>query len=139
MQFTSLILTLAAICTSATAVTVSYDNTYDQSSGSLTTVACSDGPSGLITKGYDTFGSLPHFPNIGGAAAVAGWNSAQCGSCWQLTYNGKSINLIAIDTAGVGFNIAKEAFDALADAEAEQLGSLEAYVTSVEPSACGFY
>ena len=91
MQFTSFVLTLAALCASAFAVTVSYDQTYDNASGSLDTVACSDGPNGLETKGYTTFGSLPHFPNIGGAAAVAGWNSPQCGTCWQLTYNGKSI------------------------------------------------
>lgn len=33
-----------------TTVTVSYDQMYDNASGSLTTVACSDGPNGLLTK-----------------------------------------------------------------------------------------
>lgn len=40
----------APAATEATA-TVSYDETYDNASGSLLTVACSDGPNGMITKG----------------------------------------------------------------------------------------
>ena len=139
MKFTSLALTLlAAVSTTlAATVTVSYDETYDNADGQLTTVACSDGPNGLITKGYDTFGSLPHFPNIGGAAAVAGWNSAQCGSCWQLTYNGKSINVLAIDHADEGFNIALEAMNTLTGGQAQQLGRINASVKQVSASSCG--
>ena len=137
MQFTSLILTLAAICTSATAVTVSYDNTYDQSSGSLTTVACSDGENGMLHLGYTTFGSLPNFPNIGGAAAIAGWNSDQCGTCWQLTYKGKSINVLAIDHTDSGFNIAQEAMDTLTGGQAVFLGRIDATAKQVDKSKCG--
>jgi hypothetical protein len=82
---------LAASALSAV-VTVSYDNTYDASGGSLSTVACSDGANGLLTKGFTTFGSLPSFPNIGGAAAVPGWNSTNCGTCWALSFNNVTIN-----------------------------------------------
>ena len=139
MKFTSLALTLlAAVSTTlAATVTVSYDETYDNANGQLTTVACSDGPNGLITKGYDTFGSLPHFPNIGGAAAVAGWNSAQCGSCWQLTYNGKSINVLAIDHTDAGFNIALEALNTLTNNQGTFLGRINATATQVASSVCG--
>ncbi len=74
MQFKTLALALlaAASTTLAATVSVSYDETYDNASGSLTSVACSDGTNGLITKGFSSFGSLPQFPNVGGAAAVAG-------------------------------------------------------------------
>ena len=139
MKFTSLALTLlAAVSTTlAATVTVSYDETYDNANGQLTTVACSDGPNGLITKGYDTFGSLPHFPNIGGTAAVAGWNSAQCGSCWQLTYNGKSINVLAIDHTDAGFNIALEALNTLTNNQGTFLGRINATATQVASSVCG--
>ena len=41
---------LAAPSTTTT-VTVSYDQSYDNAGQSLDTVACSDGPNGLITKG----------------------------------------------------------------------------------------
>ena len=136
MQFTSLV-ALAALISSAFAVTVSYDQTYDNRSGSLTTVACSDGPNGLITKGFSTFGSLPHFPNIGGAQAVGGWNSASCGTCWQLTYSGNSINVLAIDHAASGFNIALEAMNTLTDGQAEFLGRVDATATQVDASQCG--
>ena len=123
--------------TTSTTVSVSYDQTYDNSGQSLSTVACSDGPNGLLTKGFTTFGSLPQFPNIGGAAAVAGWNSAQCGSCWQLTYNGKSINVLAIDHADSGFNLALGAMNTLTNGNAQFLGRINAQAQQVDASACG--
>lgn len=147
MQFKAAALALFAAALSAPAVLagpypqtlkVTFDNFYDNPKLSLNNVACSNGENGLVYK-FPTFGDLPDFPFIGGSVFVSGFNSPECGSCWNLAYNGKNINLIAIDTAGVGFNIAKEAFDALADAKAEELGSLEAYVTPAEPSACGLY
>ena len=137
MQLTRIVLALSALVSSALAVTVSYDETYDNKSGRLTTVACSDGENGLLTKGFSTFGSLPHFPNIGGAQAVAGWNSAACGSCWQLTYNGKSINVLAVDHADAGFNVAKGAMDTLTNGQAAALGRIDVAATQVAASACG--
>ena len=136
-SFTALILTFTALVSSALAVTVSYDQTYDNSSGDLHTVACSDGPNGMLTKGFTTFGSLPHFPNIGGAAAVAGWNSASCGTCWKLTYNGRSINVLAIDPTDAGFNIALEAMNTLTNNQAVFLGRVDAQATQVDASHCG--
>ena len=125
MQFTTTFALLAAALSAPAALAgpaaqtlkVTFDQTYDNAGASLNTVACSNGVNGLVGK-FPTFGSLPTFPNIGGSMFVSGFNSTECGSCWELAYEGKSINLIAIDTAGVGFNIAKEAFDFLADAEA---------------------
>ena len=137
MQLTRIVLALSALVSSALAVTVSYDETYDNKSGRLTTLACSVGENGLLTKGFTTFSSLPHFPNIGGAAAIAGWNSASCGTCWQLTYNGKSINVLAVDHAGSGFNIALGAMNTLTGGQAKSLGRINASVKQVSASSCG--
>ena len=61
MQFKTLALALLAAASTSLAATVSvsYDETYDNASASLTSVACSDGTNGLITKGFSSFGSLP--------------------------------------------------------------------------------
>ncbi|OSD02093.1 Sm1 protein [Trametes coccinea BRFM310] len=119
-----------------TTMTVSYDEAYDKASSSLNTVACSDGTHGLESK-YHTFGGLPHFPNIGGAAAVGGWNSAQCGTCWQLEYKGKSVNVLAVDHAQSGFNIALGAMNTLTGGQAKKLGRVQATVKQVDKSKCG--
>ena len=86
---------------------------------------------------FPTFGSLPNFPFIGGAAAVAGFNSPECGSCWELTYNGTSINVLAIDHADSGFNIALGAFNVLTDGNGVSVGRINAQAQQVDPSQCG--
>lgn len=134
MQIPTTLLTLLSV---ASAITVSYDNGYDDGSRSLTAVACSDGPNGLLTKGYTTQSSLPSFPRIGGAFVIAGWNSASCGTCWSLTYNGNTINVLAIDYAGEGFNIAQEAMDLLTGGQAVALGRVDAEYVQVDASVCG--
>ena len=118
---------------------VSYDTTYDDSAFSLTGVACSDGVNGLITKGYTTLGSLPGFPSVGGAYVVGGYNSPNCGTCWQLYYagTGKTINVLAVDVALDGFNISEEAMNTLTGGQAVQLGRVEVTATQVAASVCG--
>ncbi|KUJ18534.1 Cerato-platanin [Mollisia scopiformis] len=119
------------------AITVSYDTGYDDASRSLSTVACSDGSNGLLTKGYTTQSSLPSFPNIGGASVIAGWNSASCGTCWSLTYNGNTINILAIDSAVEGFNIGETAMNSLTGGQAVALGRVDAGYVEVDASSCG--
>ncbi|THH31431.1 hypothetical protein EUX98_g2747 [Antrodiella citrinella] len=116
---------------------VSFDQTYDDASNSLDIVSCSDGQNGLITKGFTTFGSLPSFPNIGGAAAVAGFNSPNCGTCWELEFEGNTINVLAIDHTLTGFNIALAAMNTLTNGNAQFLGRINATATQVAGSACG--
>lgn len=156
MQFTSLLAALVAVPVVLGATTsVSFDPVFDNAANSLDIVACSDGSNGLLTKGtcsrsplttplvtdystgFTTFGSLPSFPNIGGAPAVGGFNSAACGTCWQLTFNGTSINVLAIDVGPKGFNIAQEALDTLTHGNAVQLGRINATTKQVAASACG--
>ncbi|KIJ24250.1 hypothetical protein M422DRAFT_56470 [Sphaerobolus stellatus SS14] len=109
MQFTTIFTVLAAFAPQL----LRYDPVYDNANGDLHTVACSDGPNGLLTKGFTTFGSLPNFAYIGGAPAVEGWNSASCGTCWTLTFNGKTINVLAIYHSAPGFNIALSSLNEL--------------------------
>jgi hypothetical protein len=79
MKSVSIIALLAAPF-AISATRVSYDSVYDQGTQSLSTVECSDGSNGLLTKGYSLFKDLPTFPNIGGSSVVAYWNSPNCGS-----------------------------------------------------------
>ncbi|TFK61486.1 immunomodulatory protein, partial [Pluteus cervinus] len=134
MKFTSFLASLALVVlpASATSVSVAFDTVYDNASGSLTSVACSDGTNGLITRGYTTFGSLKAFPNIAAAGVVEGWNSQNCGTCWKITYGSKSINVLAVDHAGSGsFNLALAAMNTLTNGQAQQLGRITADATLV--------
>ncbi|KAF8061675.1 Cerato-platanin [Lyophyllum atratum] len=142
MRFTAILAPLALLPSVALAVTLSYDTAYDNSGASLATVACSDGPNGLLTDGFTTFGSLPKFPHIGGAAAVEGYDSSNCGTCWELTYTNtkgvkKAINVIAIDHAQAGFNIALTAMDELTGGQAVHLGRVDVASKQVAASVCG--
>ena len=146
MQFKAFTLALLAAALSAPAalasptsktLKVTFDQTYDNASKSLLGVACSNGENGLLTKGFTTLGSLPAFPYVGGAQFVEGWNSAMCGSCWTLTYKGKSINVLAIDHTDSGFNIAQEAMDTLTGGQAVFLGRIDATAKQVDKSKCG--
>ena len=122
----------------ASTVSVSYDSIYDNASGSTSTIACSDGANGLITKyGYSTFGAIPSFPRIGGSSTIPSWNAATCGQCYAISYKGKTINVLAIDTAPSGFNMAHAAMDKLTGGQATQLGRVTANIKKVGVSKCG--
>ncbi|KAK7033084.1 Cerato-platanin [Favolaschia claudopus] len=136
---------LLVFAVAAFADVVSYDGVYDSASTSLDVVfkerhyaqACSDE---LETQGYSTFGSLPGFPFIGGAGAVDGAGSTNCGTCWRLTYpkTGKTINVLAVDHAGPGtFNIALKAMNNLTNNQAVKLGRVTVSSIQVAKSACG--
>lgn len=137
MKFTAAFASLALFASSTVAVSVSFDQMYDNAGQSLATVSCSDGQNGLLTKGFTTFGSLPRFPNIGGADVIPGFNSPNCGTCWQLSFQGNSINVLAIDHARSGFNIALAAMNALTNNQAEFLGRIDADAVQVTASNCG--
>jgi hypothetical protein len=142
MKFTILFLSAVIFPSLTHAITLSYDREYDKSDASLSNVACSDGPNGLMTHGFTTFGSLPKFPYIGGAAAVAGWNSPNCGTCWNLTYTNPkgiktSINVLAIDHTDEGFNIAFSAMNKLTSGKAMELGRVDVGSQKIDPSMCG--
>ena len=122
--------------TSSLTLRATYDTTYDNKSGSLNSVACSDGPNGLAAQ-FPTFGDIPSFHFIRGAFDVV-WNSPNCGSCGNLINmaTGVSINITAIDSAGSGFNIAQEAFERLNGGQIGQ-GVVDVVANKISPSVCG--
>ncbi|KAG1749561.1 Cerato-platanin [Suillus lakei] len=139
MKFTSTIISILAIALPVLAQTesLSYDNTYDNPDTSLSTVACSDGPNGLITKGYTTLGQLPNFPNVGGVYTVTGWDSPYCGTCYEVTYGSNTIAILAVDVATAGFNVAEAAMNTLTGGQAAFLGRVSVTSVQVNASACG--
>ncbi|KAF8810055.1 cerato-platanin-related secreted protein [Phlegmacium glaucopus] len=143
MKLSLIFTSLTVLLTSVHAqLTVSFDTTYDNAAQSLNTVACSNGPNGLESRGFTTFGSLPKFPFIGGAPAVTGFDSPGCGTCWQLTFVDSqgvstSINILAIDVATPNFNIALEAMNALTNGQATFLGRVPVTAVQVASSVCG--
>jgi len=143
MKLSLIFTSFAVLLTSVHAqLTVSFDQKYDNGAQSLDTVACSNGPNGLETRGFTTFGSLPKFPFIGGAPAVTGFDSPGCGTCWALTFvdaqgTSTSINVLAIDVATPNFNIALEAMNVLTNGQATFLGRVPVTANQVDPSLCG--
>ncbi|KAL1747696.1 Cerato-platanin [Schizophyllum fasciatum] len=134
-------LTAVAAASSAYAVTVRYDTAYDNAGQSLSTVSCSDGPNGLITRGFSTFGSLPEFPHIG-AKAGASHGSSECGTCHKLSWTDefgtkRHIHVLVVDYATSGFNIAQSALDELTGGRAAEKGSINATSKQVNVKHCG--
>lgn len=136
MQILSALTALFILAVPVLTVRVSYDNTYDNGANSLNIVACSDGSNGLESKGYTTFESLRNFPNIGGTFEVRGWNSPNCGTCWQLGYKGRTINMVAIDHTDDGFNLSEDAMNQLTNGQAAKLGVVDATFQQVSMSHC---
>ncbi|TRM67687.1 Cerato-platanin [Schizophyllum amplum] len=141
MKFTSILIAAAAAISSVCATTVRYDPVYDNASQSLTTVSCSDGEYGLITRGYSTFGSLPEFPHIG-AVEGASHGTATCGTCYKVSWTDefgttRSIHVLAVDYATSGFNIAETALDELTGGRAAEKGTIDATTKQVNVKHCG--
>ena len=54
-----------------------------------------------------------------------------------MEYKGKSIKVLAVDTAGQGFNIGKKAMNELTGGQAEKLGTVQADAKQVDVKQCG--
>jgi len=113
-----------------------FDPTFDNPGGSMDGVACSNGDNGLETQ-FPTFGDLPSFPFIGGAYDIV-WDSPHCGSCWNITNptTGLSIQMTAIDTSGVGFNLSEEAFANLTNGDTSE-SVIDVVATKLSTTPCG--
>ena len=121
--------------TRGTTVRATFDASYDNPSGSLNNVACSNGGNGLAAL-FPTFGNVPTFPFIGGVPGVV-FNSPNCGGCWKLTNKtGASLIMTAVDSAGSSFNLATEAFKILNGGQIGQ-GVMELDAKEIDRSACG--
>lgn len=139
MKFSSALFSVSLFVLSSlaqTTETLSYDTNYDDASLSLSSVACSDGVNGLETKGYTTLGSLPTFPNVGGVYTVTGWNSAACGTCYNVTYGNKTVAILAVDVSNA-VTISETAMNTLTSNLAAELGRVDVTATQVDASVCG--
>ncbi|RAO65956.1 uncharacterized protein BHQ10_001968 [Talaromyces amestolkiae] len=119
-----------------TSVSVQYDTTYDNSSFPISHVACSDGPNGLEGKGYNTLGQLPDFPYVGASPTIPGWDSPNCGACYNITYNTVSLYVMGIDSSTSAFVLSQAALDRLTGGQAVALGQVTAFYDSVDSSHC---
>ncbi|EEA18738.1 hypothetical protein TMatcc_010720 [Talaromyces marneffei ATCC 18224] len=128
-------LALAASATQATIAT--YDAAYDDATLSLSTVTCSNGENGLVTKGYNSIGDLPT-PYVAGSLTIKGWNDANCGACYSLSYKNETVYVVAIDVAIGKFNAAQRVLDKLTQGHAEEFGSVLVDYEEVDGSKCGF-
>ncbi|VDB82698.1 unnamed protein product [Peniophora sp. CBMAI 1063] len=153
MQFIALLPIVFAAA--ANAITVTRDTTYDDGSYSLYNTACSDGPNGLVTATRTMLNQFPSYPYVGGSQYVEDWNSNQCGSCYQLSYNGNSIYLVAVDSADDGFTTSSYAYNQLVTGQTgdysnydnydsygnygnyDNYGEIDAEVTQVDAHHCG--
>jgi hypothetical protein len=61
----------------------------------------------------------------------------QCGTCYGVTYNGKTVYVLAVDHTATGFNMAKAAMDELTNNQAASLGRIDAQYAQVAVSKCG--
>ena len=89
-----------------------------------------------MSIGFVRLGDLPNFPFVGGVTNTT-WGSANCGTCWRLTFEGTSIDVLAIDYTWDGFNIAWPAFQALTHATGGLLPEVDAFYQQVPASFCG--
>lgn len=124
----------------AHATTLSYDAGYSDSSRSLSVVACSNGPNGLITRfGWTRQSQIPRFPYIGGSGDIKSWNSPSCGTCYSVKYapTGRTIFVLGIDVAASGLNVATEAMDDVTNGNAVMLGRIEVQTSKVDFRKCG--
>lgn len=142
MKFFATLASMVALAIFVEAVSTTFDPIYDDPSQPLTAVECSTGSNGMITKGFPNFGSIPTFPNIGGAPAITQFNDPDCGSCWNLTFANskgakKSVVITAIDASGSDFNISEEAMNTLTGGQAEEIGIAPVTATRLANSACG--
>ncbi|KAJ7577468.1 SnodProt1 [Mycena floridula] len=132
--------------TVATLASMSYDDTYGSPAASLSSVACSDGKYGLLSR-FPTFGSLPTYPNVGGISHIEQWDSQNCGSCWEIRCGQKKIYFSGIDSAGetpgnldlgtVNIVVTSWMMDECTSGMAKELGVLEVEYVQVERSFCG--
>ena len=113
---------------------VSYDTVYDNFTAPMISLACS---ANLTALGFTDLGSLPGFPYVGGSSAVSANGSTGCATCWELSFNGSSVNVLVVDYADEGFNVAKAAMNGLTGGDAKEVGVLIAKAVEIDVSECG--
>jgi Cerato-platanin len=132
----TLILSSSTASAAANTTLATFDTAYDDASLSLSSVTCSNGENGLVTKGYNTIGDLPT-ANVGGAPTIQGWNDPNCGACYSLAYKNETVYVLAIDVAIGQFNVAQKVLDKLTQGHAQDFGNVEVEYQQVDGKKCG--
>ena len=91
----------------------------------------------MTRYGWEKQSDVPNFANIGGFQQIAGWNSASCGTCFELSFQGTKLFVLAVDHAGDGANISKTAMNTLTKNQADNLGAVDATVKVTDKKNCG--
>lgn len=112
---------------------VPYNTMYDHADLPLSSLVCANTP---LSDRFPTIGSLPT-TNVGGAFAITGSDTSECGTCWALTANGVTVNMLAIDAVGSDFVVARSTLDALTGGMGNEQGAVDVQFEKVDPSACG--
>ncbi|KAI0818678.1 Asp f 13-like protein [Irpex lacteus] len=137
MQFTfSAVLAVLSLAVVGQCDSVSWDSIYDDAGASLATVACSDGQV-VFSRRLHHLRLTPKLPKNRRCTCSWWLGLCRCGTCWQLTYSGKSINVLAVDVGRDGFNLSEEAMNELTGGQAVALGRVDANAIQVDASACG--
>ncbi|KAI9353007.1 Cerato-platanin [Zopfochytrium polystomum] len=128
-------LSLLVPAASATPARVSYNPMYSNTQLGIGGLTCAP----YLSQFGTTLGSVPVKPGVFYAASanLAGlWNSPNCGSCYSLSYNGKTVYVVAIDACGDGFLVSTEGLDALTGGKAVELGGVTADAQPVDKTNC---
>jgi len=85
-----------------------YNPIYDNPTGSLNGVACSN-----IVNKYPQFHDIPFFPFVGGGINTT-YNSQNCGAIWRITNikTGNYLHFVSIDSSS-SFDLSEHAFLAI--------------------------
>ncbi|VDB85647.1 unnamed protein product [Peniophora sp. CBMAI 1063] len=126
MKFIATALTLATV---AAATNVRFDPVYNTVGESTDVVACSN-----LADKFPTLDSFPTFPSVGGSQVITSFADADCGTCFSITFNGKSQFFTAIDVAKDGVVTSQTSFSQLANINN---GVINASVVKVAGSHCG--
>ena len=86
--------------------------------------------------GYYTLSDIPCYPYVAGFQNVT-WGSDLCGTCWELTFRGKSVDVLVVDYTVVGFSLGPTAYQALTNQTGQPLGNVEATYEQVDDGLCG--
>jgi hypothetical protein len=133
MKLISTITSFVALFAVTSAIHVRQDSKYDNPKALLSSTAC-----GVLAKKYHTFDSLKSFPFIAAAQATIPQGDSDvisnpkntCGTCWQISYQGKSVFVEVVDHIAAGFSLSSKAMTMLSG------GVLDAQVTTVDMSYC---
>ena len=128
----TVIIPLAALISVASAIKVQHGSYYDHRWNRPAVCQCFDSLRSPLW-GRLFFRTVPSWPYIGGSDAVKVITDVGCGSCWHISYEGKSINITAVDTAMDGFTLSGKAMDALTD---NRKAVIDATATKVDKKYC---